>query len=59
MSVGYFGRVGAGGALFWVGGGKRWCMGHCLGMNGGEWGWWGIILGGWWWVGVSGDGCTA
>lgn len=47
MSVGYFGRVGAGGALFWVGGGKRWCMGHCLGMNGGEWGWWGIILGGW------------
>ena len=31
MSVGYFGRVGAGGALFWVGGGR-----HCLGMNAGE-----------------------
>ena len=41
MREGYFGWVGVGVALFWVGGVL-----------------WGIILGEWVWVEMSGGGCT-
>ena len=47
----FFGSVGLGGALFWLGGCGWWCMGHYFGwLRRGEWGW-GIILGGWGWMG--------
>ena len=51
--MGYFGWVGAGKALLWVGGSGWGCMGHYFGWVGASRGGWDIILGGWWWVGVG------
>ena len=51
VSVSYFGWVGVGGALFWVGGG-----GWGIFLSGWRWVWvggWGIIFCGWGWVGMG------
>ena len=58
LSVGYFGYVAVGGALFWVVGGGWGCMGHYFEWVGVGEGGWENILGGWRWLGVSGGGFT-